>query len=238
MPSFRNPQSEIFKGGLMTIRILLVDDQALFREGLRTLLSVWPDLDVIAEAGNGQEAIDTAVNLRPDVVLMDLRMPVLDGVAATRRLLEKLPNTKIIVLTTFDDDDHVFDGLRAGAVGYLLKDVPSEKLVEAIRAAAAGQSFLQPSVAAKVVAEFARLTSRPATAVPTETAVSPLVEPLSDRELEILVLVARGASNREIASQLYIAEGTVKNHVTNILGKLGVRDRTQAALKAKELGLI
>ncbi len=222
----------------MTIRILLVDDQALFREGLRTLLSVWPDLDVIAEAGNGQEAIDTAVNLRPDVVLMDLRMPVLDGVAATRRLLEKLPNTKIIVLTTFDDDDHVFDGLRAGAVGYLLKDVPSEKLVEAIRAAAAGQSFLQPSVAAKVVAEFARLTSRPATAVPTETAVSPLVEPLSDRELEILVLVARGASNREIAGQLYIAEGTVKNHVTNILGKLGVRDRTQAALKAKELGLI
>ena len=190
MPSFRNPQSEILKGGLMTIRILLVDDQALFREGLRTLLSVWPDLDVIAEAGNGQEAIDTAVNLRPDVVLMDLRMPVLDGVAATRRLLEKLPNTKIIVLTTFDDDDHVFDGLRAGAVGYLLKDVPSEKLVEAIRAAAAGQSFLQPSVAAKVVAEFARLTSRPATAVPTETAVSPLVEPLSDRELEILVLVA------------------------------------------------
>ena len=172
MPSFRNPQSEIFKGGLMTIRILLVDDQALFREGLRTLLSVWPDLDVIAEAGNGQEAIDTAVNLRPDVVLMDLRMPVLDGVAATRRLLEKLPNTKIIVLTTFDDDDHVFDGLRAGAVGYLLKDVPSEKLVEAIRAAAAGQSFLQPSVAAKVVAEFARLTSRPATAVPPETAGS------------------------------------------------------------------
>jgi DNA-binding NarL/FixJ family response regulator len=238
MPSFRNPKSEIFIGGLMTIRILLVDDQALFREGLRTLLSVWPDLDVIAEAGNGQEAIDTAVNLRPDVVLMDLRMPVLDGVAATRRLLEKLPNTKIIVLTTFDDDDHVFDGLRAGAVGYLLKDVPSEKLVEAIRAAAAGQSFLQPSVAAKVVAEFARLTSRPATAVPTETAVSPLVEPLSDRELEILVLVARGASNREIAGQLYIAEGTVKNHVTNILGKLGVRDRTQAALKAKELGLI
>lgn len=238
MPSFRNPQSKIFKGGLMTIRILLVDDQALFREGLRTLLSVWPDLDVIAEAGNGQEAIDTAVNLHPDVVLMDLRMPVLDGVAATRRLLEKLPNTKIIVLTTFDDDDHVFDGLRAGAVGYLLKDVPSEKLVEAIRAAAAGQSFLQPSVAAKVVAEFARLTSRPATAVPTETAVSPLVEPLSDRELEILVLVARGASNREIAGQLYIAEGTVKNHVTNILGKLGVRDRTQAALKAKELGLI
>ncbi|MBK6709068.1 MAG: response regulator transcription factor [Chloroflexi bacterium] len=220
----------------MRIRVLLVDDQALFREGLHTLLSVWPDLEVVGEAGNGQEALDAAARLKPDVVLMDLRMPVLDGVAATRRLLEKMPQVKIIVLTTFDDDDHVFDGLRAGAVGYLLKDVPSEKLVEAIRAAAAGQSFLQPSVAAKVVAEFTRLT-----AVAQETAVSPqniLIEPLSEREQEILALVATGASNKEIASELFIAEGTVKNHVTNILGKLGVRDRTQAALKAREIGLI
>lgn len=220
----------------MRIRVLLVDDQALFREGLHTLLSVWPDLEVVGEAGNGQEALDAAARLKPDVVLMDLRMPVLDGVAATRRLLEKMPQVKIIVLTTFDDDDHVFDGLRAGAVGYLLKDVPSEKLVEAIRAAAAGQSFLQPSVAAKVVAEFTRLT-----AVAQETAVSPpnaLVEPLSEREQEILTLVATGASNKEIAGELFIAEGTVKNHVTNILGKLGVRDRTQAALKAREIGLI
>ncbi|MBK8935967.1 MAG: response regulator transcription factor [Chloroflexi bacterium] len=220
----------------MRIRVLLVDDQALFREGLHTLLSVWPDLEVVGEAGNGQEALDAAARLKPAVVLMDLRMPVLDGVAATRRLLEKMPQVKIIVLTTFDDDDHVFDGLRAGAVGYLLKDVPSEKLVEAIRAAAAGQSFLQPSVAAKVVAEFTRLT-----AVAQETAVSPqniLIEPLSEREQEILALVATGASNKEIASELFIAEGTVKNHVTNILGKLGVRDRTQAALKAREIGLI
>ncbi len=220
----------------MRIRVLLVDDQALFREGLHTLLSVWPDLEVVGEAGNGQEALDAAARLKPDVVLMDLRMPVLDGVAATRRLLEKMPQVKIIVLTTFDDDDHVFDGLRAGAVGYLLKDVPSEKLVEAIRAAAAGQSFLQPSVAAKVVAEFTRLT-----AVAQETAVSPqnsLVEPLSEREQEILALVATGASNKEIAGELFITEGTVKNHVTNILGKLGVRDRTQAALKAREIGLI
>lgn len=220
----------------MRIRVLLVDDQALFREGLHTLLSVWPDLEVVGEAGNGQEALEAAARLKPDVVLMDLRMPVLDGVATTRRLLEKLPQVKIIVLTTFDDDDHVFDGLRAGAVGYLLKDVPSEKLVEAIRAAAAGQSFLQPSVAAKVVAEFTRLT-----AVAQETAVSPqdsLVEPLSEREQEILALVATGASNKEIAAELFIAEGTVKNHVTNILGKLGVRDRTQAALKAREIGLI
>jgi len=211
---------------------MLVDDQALFREGLRTLLSVYDDLEIVGEANNGQEAVERAPELKPDVILMDLRMPVLDGVAATRQLHETMPDSKIIVLTTFDDDDHVFDGLRAGAVGYLLKDVPSEKLVEAIRAAAQGQTFLQPSVAAKVVAEFTRLST-----VPTPAA-QPLVEPLSERELEILRLIATGASNKEIAGELFITEGTVKNHVTNILGKLGVRDRTQAALKAKELNLI
>ena len=217
----------------MTIRILLVDDQALFREGLHTLLSVHDDLQVVGEASNGQEAIDAVAKLAPDVVLMDLRMPVLNGVAATKQITESAPNSRVIVLTTFDDDDYVFDGLRAGAVGYLLKDVPSAKLVEAIRAAARGESFLQPSVAAKVVAEFSRMSGAK-TADPQED----LVEPLSERELEILGVLATGASNREIANQLYITEGTVKNHVTNILGKLGVRDRTQAALKAKEMGLI
>jgi DNA-binding NarL/FixJ family response regulator len=217
----------------MTIRILLVDDQALFREGLRTLLSIWDDIEVIAEAGNGAEAIELARQQRPDVVLMDLRMPVLDGVAATRRLREIQPASRVIILTTFDDDEHIFDGLRAGAVGYLLKDVSSEKLVEAIRAAARGDSFLQPSVTARVLAEFARLNQATG-----GQASQPLAEPLSERELEILGLLAGGASNREIANQLYIAEGTVKNHVSNILGKLGVRDRTQAALKARDLGLI
>jgi DNA-binding NarL/FixJ family response regulator len=214
------------------IRILLVDDQPLFREGLRTLLSVHPDFDVVGEAGNGEEALKLARSLLPSVVLMDLQMPVLDGVAATRRLREEQPNCRVIVLTTFDDDELVFDGLRAGALGYLLKDAPSEKLSEAIRGAARGESFLQPSVAAKVVAEFARLTSKPA------ANFQALVEPLSEREREILGLIATGASNREIAGTLFLAEGTVKNHVTNILGKLGVRDRTQAALKAKETGLI
>ncbi|MCA9918248.1 MAG: response regulator transcription factor [Anaerolineales bacterium] len=219
----------------MSIRILLVDDQALFREGLSTLLSVHDDLQVVGEASNGQEAIDAVAQLAPDVVLMDLRMPVLNGVAATRQISESAPNSRVIVLTTFDDDDYIFDGLRAGAVGYLLKDVPSAKLVEAIRAAARGESFLQPSVAAKVVAEFSRMSGTAGkTAVPQQD----LVEPLSERELEILGVLATGASNREIANQLYITEGTVKNHVTNILGKLGVRDRTQAALKAKEMGLI
>lgn len=218
-------------GENMTIRIIIVDDQSLFREGLRTLLSIWDDLEVVAEAGNGEEAITAVSHHHPDVVLMDLHMPILNGVAATRQISQNHPTSKVIVLTTFDDDDYIFDGLRAGAIGYLLKDVSSEKLVEAIRAAANGHSFLQPSIAAKVVAEFSRL------AAPTPTLPS-LIEPLSDRELEILRLVAIGASNKEIATQLFIAEGTAKNHLTNILSKLGVRDRTQAALKAHELGLL
>ncbi|MCI0486644.1 MAG: response regulator transcription factor [Blastocatellia bacterium] len=214
------------------IRILIVDDQALFREGLRTLLSVRADLEVVGEAANGEEALRLAAVLNPAVILMDLQMPVLDGVAATRRLRRERPECRVIVLTTFDDDEYVFEGLRAGAVGYLLKDAPSEKLVEAIRAAARGESFLQPSVAAKVVAEFARLTDK------ISNKPQPLVDPLSNRELEILRLVAEGASNKEIASALFIAEGTVKNHITNILGKLGVRDRTQAALRARDMRLL
>lgn len=214
------------------IRVLLVDDQALFREGLRILVSLHEDIEVVGEAGNGQEALVVAAALRPDVILMDLRMPLLDGVAATRRLRDALPASRVIVVTTFDDDELVFEGLRAGAVGYLLKDVSSEKLVEAIRAAARGESFLQPSIAAKVLAEFSRLGP----GAPPEP--SALAEPLSERETEILRRVAAGESNKEIAAGLYITEGTVKNHVTNILGKLGVRDRTQAALRARELGLI
>jgi len=214
------------------IKILLVDDQPLFREGLRTLLSVQADLEVVGEAGNGEEAIRLARSLLPSVVLMDLQMPVLDGVAATRRLRVEQPECRVIVLTTFDDDEMVFDGLRAGAVGYLLKDAPSEKLAEAIRVAARGETFLQPSVAAKVVAEFARLSRI------TARTQDSLIESLSERELEILRLIAQGASNREIAGALFLAEGTIKNHVTNILGKLEVRDRTQAALKAKDNGLI
>jgi DNA-binding NarL/FixJ family response regulator len=217
---------------MKVIKILLVDDQPLFREGLRTLLSVHSDFDVIGEAGNGEEALRLVRSLRPSVVLMDLQMPVLDGVAATRRLHEEQPGCRVIVLTTFDDDEMVFDGLRAGAVGYFLKDAPSEKLAEAIRVAARGETFLQPSVAAKVVAEFARLSRK------TTESSNSLTEPLSERELEILRLIAKGASNREIAGTLFLAEGTVKNHVTNILGKLDVRDRTQAAIKAKDSGLI
>lgn len=213
------------------IRLLLVDDQALFREGLRTLLELREDLEVVGEATNGEEALFMAARLRPQVVLMDLRMPVLDGVEATRRLRESHPECKVIALTTFDDDETVFDGLRAGAVGYLLKDAPSDTLVEAIRATARGESFLHPSIAKKVLAEFTRLSNRSA-------ALATLDEPLSEREREILALIGGGLSNKEIAGRLFLAEGTVKNHITNILGKLQVRDRTQAALKARELGLI
>jgi len=218
---------------MTTIRVLLVDDQALFREGLETLLSVHKDIRVVGQACNGQEAVEVAAKVQPDVVLMDVRMPVLDGVRATSLLKKSQPQCRVIVLTTFDDDEYIFDALRTGAVGYLLKDVASVQLVEAIRAAARGESILEPSVAAKVIAEFTRVSSM----VPSAQ-MEQLVEPLSERELEILALIVRGGSNKEIASQLYIAEGTVKNHITNIFGKLGVRDRTQAALKARELGLM
>lgn len=218
------------------IRVLLVDDQALFREGLRLLLSTYADLSVVGEAGNGQEGVAQAQALRPDVTLMDLRMPILDGAAATRQIRTALPDCQVIVLTTFDDDEAVFEGLRAGAVGYLLKDVSSDKLAEAVRAAARGESFLQPAIAAKVVAEFARLGQTAATAAPNQNQT--LTEPLSERELEVLACLSQGASNKEIAAQLFIAEGTVKNHITNILGKLGVTDRTQAALRGRDLGLV
>ena len=214
------------------IPILIVDDQALFREGLHTLLSVQPDFEVVGEAANGEEAIRLAVQYQPTVVLMDLRMPVMDGVTATRRLKATLPNCKVLVLTTFDDDENVFEGLRAGAVGYLLKDVSSDKLFEAVRATARGEYFLTPSITAKVLAEFSRI-SRPST-----PALDSPVESLSGREIEILKLVAMGSSNKEIAERLVIAEGTVKNHMTNILNKLESKDRMQAVLKAKELGLI
>ncbi len=214
------------------IRILLVDDQALFREGLRTLLSVHADLAVVGEAANGNEAIQRAKTLQPSVILMDLRMPVLGGVEATRRVRALDPAVKVIVLTTFDDDEEVFEALHAGAVGYLLKGAPSEKLVEAIRAAARGESFLQPSIASKVLAEFNRLSHA------SPRPVIALLEPLSERERDVLRFLARGMSNKEIAAELNLAEGTVKNHMSNVLGKLGVLDRTQAALKARELGLL
>jgi DNA-binding NarL/FixJ family response regulator len=212
-------------------RVLIADDQALFREGLRKVLEA-NGFEVVGEAADGEEAVRMAAEYAPDVVLMDLRMPVLDGVGATRRIAQNPRAPRIVVLTTFDDDASVFDALRAGALGYLLKDTQSVRLVEAVELAARGHAWLQPSVAAKVVSEFAR--SPPA---PGKRDVAADLG-LSEREVAVLRELAGGVSNKEIAIALRIAEGTVKNHVTNIFGKLKVHDRTQAALRARELGLI
>ncbi len=214
------------------VTILLVDDQQLMREGLRTLLELESGLRVVGEASQGQEALDQYASLQPDVVLMDVRMPVMDGVESTRQLMSQWPRCRVIILTTFDDDEYVFEGLRAGALGYLLKDVSIQELADAICTVMAGGVLIEPSVARKVVAEFARMTSS------APTTRSGLDEPLSEREIDILRLLAQGLTNREIAQRLFLAEGTVKNYVTNILSKIGVRDRTQAALRARELGLL
>jgi DNA-binding NarL/FixJ family response regulator len=214
---------------MSAVRVLLVDDQALFREALATLLEVRPEIAVVGEAGDGAQALRRVAEARPDVVLMDLRMPVLDGIEATRRLRASHPDVKVLALTTFDGDEEVFAALRAGAVGYLLKDVSGDRLVDAVLAAARGESVLQPSVAAKVVARVA--------AMPDPDAAAP-ASPLSERELDVLRHLAAGRSNREIAGALYLSEGTVKNHVTSVLAKLGVRDRTQAALRAHRMGLL
>jgi DNA-binding NarL/FixJ family response regulator len=214
------------------IRLLLVDDQRLMRDGLRTLLELEDDLRVIAEAENGVQALEQYRENSPDVVLMDIRMPEMDGVEATRRLQEEWPESLIIILTTFDDDKYIFDALRAGALGYLLKDVSGAELADAIRTVYQGGALIEPSVARKMVAEFARLTPESYAGVET------LIEPLSEREEEILRLLAQGLTNKEIALRIHLAEGTVKNYISGILAKIGARDRTQAALRAKELGLI
>ncbi|MEZ4634435.1 MAG: response regulator transcription factor [Caldilineaceae bacterium] len=214
------------------IRILLVDDQRLMREGVRILLDLEPDLEVVGEVADGRAAITAYAQLRPDVVLMDIRMPELDGVEATRRIVTDDPAARVIILTTFDDDEYVFEGVRAGALGYMLKAASGEELADAVRTVAAGGGLIEPSVARRVMAEFARISR------PSQERVESLLEPLSDRELDIHKLLALGLANREIADRLHLAEGTVKNYVSSVMQKLNVRDRTQAALRARELGLI
>ena len=213
------------------VRIVIADDQALFREGLRTLLSTRVEVDVVGEAANGEELLAMIERVHPAVVLMDLQMPVMDGIQATAKLRERRPDISVLALTTFDDDASLFGALRAGAAGYLLKDVSSDTLVSAITAAARGESFLQSTITGRVVEAFARLMESGG------TRAEALVMPLSPREREILAILGSGASNKEIADRLFLAEGTVKNHVTSILTKLDVRDRTQAALRARQLGL-
>ena len=223
------------------IRVLIVDDQRLLCEGFRKLIEIEPQLEVVGMAGDGEEALAAterliAANTAPDVVLMDVRMPRLDGIAATKIFKERWPTIRIVILTTFDDRDLIQAGLQSGASGYVLKDITAEQLATTIRGVAQGQVLLHPDVASAVVASFAQASSGPAAATSASVGASGLTQ-LTDREREILALLARGASNREISETLYIAGGTVKNHLSNILSKLGVRDRTQAALKARELGL-
>lgn len=203
------------------IKVLLVDDQSLIRQGLKALLELEPDLEVVGDAENGEIAIHLIEELSPDVVLMDIRMPIMDGVAATWEIQKRFPGIKVLVLTTFDDDEYVKAALQNGAMGYLLKDTPSEELAVAIRAVYKGYTQLGPGIVKKLLTQFSSVTPPP-----------PSLAELTPREKEVLRLIATGANNREIAQQLYISEGTVKNHVTNILNRLDLRDRTQAAIFA------
>lgn len=213
-----------------TIKVLIADDQRLMREGLATLLALAEDIVIVGQAGDGVEAVELAKQHQPDVILMDIQMPHVNGVEATKTIRAILPKTQIIILTTFDDDEYLLAGLRAGACGYLLKDMPSEQLADAIRSAAKGQSPIGPEMARKLV----NLVTQTPITPPAPTTASEL----SDREIEVLRLIAAGLSNKEIAEKLVIAEGTAKNHVSNILSKLEARDRAQAVARAKELGLV
>lgn len=207
------------------IRILLVEDQTLMRQGLRTILSLEPGMEVVGEAVDGEPGIHQALALRPDVILMDVQMPGMSGIEAIAAICAVWPEARIIILTTFGRDEYVFQGIRAGAVGFLLKDAPADELVHTIRRVHAGEVFIQPEIASRLLRELI-------------TPQDWLIEPLSEREQEVLVLVAQGYSNREIAERLVLAEGTVKNHVSSILGKLQAENRTQAADIARRHGLI
>jgi DNA-binding NarL/FixJ family response regulator len=213
------------------IRVLIVDDQALVRAGFRMILEAQPDLEVVGEAGDGSAAIDAVRTLRPDVVLMDVRMPGVDGIEATRRLTEAGVPGKIVILTTYDLDEYVFDALAAGASGFLLKHVPPEELVRGVRVAASGEALLAPSITKRLIEEFAKQRA-PVRASGTD------LKSLTDREREVLTLLGRGLSNPEIAKDLKVGEATVKTHVAHVLDKLELRDRVQAVIFAYEIGLI
>lgn len=227
------------------VRVLVVDDQQLMRDGLSSLLSIQEGIDVVGTAIDGQNAIDQALQLLPNVILMDVRMPVMDGITATVYLRKQMPDCQILMLTTFDDDEYIIKALLAGACGYLLKDIPAHDLARAVHLAHAGIFQLEPSVAGKLVAIAAVKNIQTdatsgITAKSNNTAAVPdEIRDLSEREMEVLRLIAIGATNRQIAERLYISEGTVKNHVSNILNCLGLRDRTQVAIYAYEkLGFI
>ncbi|MFE4862289.1 response regulator [Streptomyces sp. NPDC056670] len=218
----------------MTIRVLIVDDQMMVREGFSVLLGAQPDIEVVGEAVDGREAVAQVQALRPDVVLMDIRMPGMNGIEATREIVAADDSSKVLVLTTFDLDEYVYQALRAGASGFLLKDASARQLADGVRVVASGEALLAPSVTRRLINEFARV-------MPSQrggSAVVGQVEELTDRETEVLVLIAQGLSNLEIADRLVVAESTIKTHVSRVLVKLGLRDRTQAAVYAYETRLV
>ncbi|MEU8758654.1 response regulator transcription factor [Streptomyces sp. NPDC048659] len=216
----------------MTIRVLIVDDQIMVREGFSVLLGAMPDIEVVGEAVNGREAVAQVAALRPDVVLMDIRMPELNGIDATREIVAADADAKVLVLTTFDLDEYVYQALRAGASGFLLKDASARQLADGVRVVAAGEALLAPTVTRRLITEFAR-----SAVSPRPPAMAQIGE-LTERETEVLVLIAQGLSNVEIADHLVVAESTIKTHVSRILVKLGLRDRTQAAVFAYEARLV
>ena len=213
------------------IRILIADDQALVRGGFRSILEGQEDLEVVGEASDGAQAVDEAVRLAPDVVLMDIRMPALDGIEATRRIFSLGVATRVLVLTTFDIDEYVYEAMKAGASGFLLKTAPPRQLADAVRTVASGEALLAPSVTQRLIEQFVR---RP----PPGSATAPGLEELTERERDVLQLLARARSNAEIAAELFVSEATVKSHVNRILRKLDLRDRAQAIVLAYETGLV
>ncbi|MFG2552249.1 response regulator [Streptomyces sp. NPDC048581] len=215
-----------------SIRVVIADDQQMVRQGFSVLLNTKPDIDVIGQAVDGLDAVAQVAELAPDVVLMDIRMPELGGIEATRRITTATPHIKVLVLTTFDLDEYVYEALRAGASGFLLKDASADQLAEAVRVVAAGDALLAPGITRRLISEFSRLDKRP------RAPLKDRVGDLTERETEVLALIAQGMSNAEIAERLVVAEQTVKTHVGRILVKLGLRDRTQAAVFAYESGLV
>ncbi|MFF9085948.1 response regulator [Streptomyces sp. NPDC014991] len=218
----------------MTIRVLIADDQMMVREGFSVLLNAMPDIEVVGEAVNGREAVDQVRRLAPDVVLMDIRMPELNGIEATREIVAADAAAKVLVLTTFDLDEYVYQALRAGASGFLLKDASARQLADGVRVVASGEALLAPSVTRRLITEFSRLSEAPRLTPAARSAFGELTE----RETEVLVLIAQGLSNAEIAERLVVAESTIKTHVSRVLVKLGLRDRTQAAVFAYEARLV
>jgi DNA-binding NarL/FixJ family response regulator len=210
------------------MKVIICDDQAIVRDGLEMLLKLEPDIEIVGLADDGAAAVELVAAKKPDIILMDLKMPVMNGVEATRQIRTRYPEVKVLVLTTYDDDEWVFDAIQAGASGYLLKDTPRDEVIRAIRGTLTGKTYVDPTVAGKVLRQAASHQTRPATLI---------TDKLTDRETDILRLLARGLSNADISARLFLSEGTVRNHVSAILAKLGVTDRTQAAVIAIQHGL-